>query len=104
MTLSTTVPDGKFLREVCAVKNSSEDLTESNIRRNVLFLPIVRSALHSFYLSLRNVYSPKLADGQNLDTKTIQALAEVESGIHRALVQVHSLLSWFSPVVWSLAV
>lgn len=75
-------------REVCVIKRTSDVLTDSTVRKLILFFPVIGSALQTLYLALKNVYTPRLSDRQGLDHKTTQALSELEKGLHRALVQV----------------
>ena len=96
MTLSTSPESQDSDREVCVIKRSAVALSQDNVRQALIFFPIVDSAFHSLYLSLRSVYSPRLLATQGLDSKTAQAMSEVEIGLHRALVQVRLFSSILS--------
>lgn len=87
---STTavMPDG-VKTEVHLIKKAKQALPTENIRSHILITTTLESPLWSLYLSLHNIYGPKLLKNPdiNLDDRLKKLIVYLEKGLRNTIVQ-----------------
>jgi len=77
--------------EVCLVKRVFGSIPTKDMHSSVVVTTTSGSALLSFYLSLQNVYGPKLLSGAStLDPKMQQALMDLQAGLKKLALKTTS--------------